>query len=108
MSHTRSITVPGATVSFIHNGGFDGDVEIRKTLDGEITPTETVTLPFEALKGFVAEYVRYKRECALGDAAADEVFGIPGPRSFGAMPPPGIRLGMTAAELVAARDRDTP
>ena len=47
MSHTTTI---GKTI-FIHNGGYEGAVQINRG-DG------SVTVPFSDLKDFVAEYLR--------------------------------------------------
>lgn len=77
MSHTTRV---GKTV-FIHNGDFSGDVElivdkqqIQKWEHGE----RTVSVPFEEIKGLVAEYVRQKTLEAVHAADADELlFSMP-------------------------------
>ncbi len=64
MSHTTQIQ--GYT--FIHNGGFDGDVAIRRPDN-----TMQMLVPFDALKEFMAEYVRSKLIERLEEATADEI-----------------------------------
>ena len=49
MSHTTKI---GDTV-FTHDGDFGGNVEIKSK------GMPTINIPFEDLKGIVAEYIRY-------------------------------------------------
>lgn len=65
MSHTFE---HGKT-AFLHNGGFDGDVTIKRQ-DGEIT------LPFADLRALVAEYVRQKQIAALEQAGDGALLGV--------------------------------
>ena len=56
-------------VTFNYNGGFDGDVEI--TCNGGL-----VIVPFEALKAFVADYVRQELIAYAESAADDDLLKI--------------------------------
>jgi hypothetical protein len=53
--------------AFIHNGGFDGDVDIVSASGA------TVTVPFDDIREFVAEYVRARRIAAIEDATAADL-----------------------------------
>lgn len=55
---------------FSHNGGNDGDVRIIKEGGGE------VTIPFNDIKGFVAEYVRKSKISKLESEDYDKILGL--------------------------------
>lgn len=71
MSHTTVVNTDfdEQETVFIHNGGYDGDVEIVR---GE----NRLSVPFDALKQFVADYVRAKKISDLEDAIPETVFGL--------------------------------
>lgn len=64
MSHTSTI---GKT-TFIHNGDFEGEVEVR---NGD----QSMVLPFADIKGIVAEFVRNQRIEKLEQASVEELLG---------------------------------
>lgn len=70
-------------ITFIHNGDFSGYVIIVlpkgsvQKLTGPDSSKVHVQVPFEAIKGLVAEFVRQEKERALEDAEDDELLGIP-------------------------------
>jgi hypothetical protein len=59
-------------VTFAHNGDFSGDVII---LSGAEMTTSGVVIPFAAMKGLVAEYVRHIRIVEMETRNYDEVLG---------------------------------
>lgn len=65
MSHSMEINA----TTFIHNGRFDGDVEIVR--DGK-----RFFVPFSDIKELVAEYVRRERIAKLEDSDADVILGL--------------------------------
>lgn len=62
MSHTSKY----GDVSFIHDGDYDGDVEI--VADGGC-----ITIPFETMKELMADYIRSKRIAALETSCTDDI-----------------------------------
>lgn len=61
-----------------HNGDFSGEVLIRKHKIDEkgehsMKVDVDVEIPFDVLKGVVAEYVRLRRLIKLESATADEI-----------------------------------
>jgi hypothetical protein len=58
--------------TFHHNGGYDGDVIIQV---GDLVPDE-IKVPFEDLRGFVANYVRDTRISELESMGDNELLGV--------------------------------
>jgi hypothetical protein len=57
--------------TFVHNGGFDGDVTIIRAQGAD-----EITLPFEDVLEFVARYVQQERVSKLEQANAKEILGL--------------------------------
>lgn len=57
-------------VTFYHHGDFSGDVIISQ---GHAITEEEITVPFEALKALVAEYVRRKAISYYESASPDQL-----------------------------------
>lgn len=64
MSHSTKIN----GTLFIHDGDYGEDIEI-------CTSSAPVLVPFEDLKGFVANYVRDRKIRALEQMSDDELLG---------------------------------
>jgi hypothetical protein len=65
--HTTKI----GNYTFIHNGDYSGNTRIVNGLTHE-----EMEVPFDALKGLVAEYVRDERISKLEQAEDDELLGL--------------------------------
>lgn len=63
---TKMHTTKVGDTTFIHNGGFEGEVTISREMAGGTTPVEMV-VPFAALIGLVAEAVRREKIQNLQD-----------------------------------------
>ncbi len=59
-------------VTFIYDGGYDGDVLIRNEY-------ARVCVPFSAIKQLVAAHARTERVAALEQASDDDILGITKP-----------------------------
>lgn len=76
MSHTTFYKDPsGNDIGFIHNGDFSGDIELTVLPEAVITTDMKiiVTIPFEALKFIVAQYVSNRMVERFEMAGPDEV-----------------------------------
>jgi len=74
MAHTTQYEDPenpGCRIVFIHNGGYDGSVTIRRVKDEEIL--SEIEVDFDVLKWFVAGFVRQERIQGIEDASSDEI-----------------------------------
>lgn len=72
MAHTTA--APDGT-TFIHDGGFEGPVEIVRVSRPSGTVLRMV-VPFDDLKYFVAQYVAHCRIEELENADADVILGV--------------------------------
>ena len=73
MSHTTTVN----NVSFIHNGDYSGDVEIvlppKKNPGVGNVEEMSLTVHFDAIKDFMAEYVRSELIEKIENASSDEI-----------------------------------
>lgn len=67
--HTTQIN----KTTFIHNGGFDGDVQMRRPADNIEGGQAFLVVPFEDLKWFVANYIRQEKINHLESCSDDEI-----------------------------------